>query len=268
MDITSLENSLRRIAAADIGGHSLYLVMASDLPRNLRLRDRRICGFTSPSLDMTFSGWLQSQNRWHGRGPAIYLNDIGIHESVRRLFVPSDYPGQVDEQIDLRITATALHELGHVLDADRLDFRPITKTRIEQHKEQVKRFVREPIPEQSSEDYDIGDLLYHGVAYIRSLCHVLHRAESKLKLPSISESQVFSHRIYSLSPLVLYRDSLSDELSFPGSFSELRKTKPPASFIELWKSDVRQWWLSREPSEETTRVTLLLLNQFNTKQTA
>jgi hypothetical protein len=80
--------------------------------------------------------------------------------------------------------------------------------------------------------------LGHETLFIRALCHVIHRLESRgLR---ICEGAAFSHKSYGLSSLAKYRASLGEELSRNSwrPIAEVMTDPLPAKTQQLWARDV------------------------------
>lgn len=259
---SGIERLLRRIAPGDIGGHPLYVLFESELPAKYR-PPSYVWGLHGPCLDLSLRGRLASEGRWRGRGPAVILNDLAIAKEASEL--AGDDADLVAELYNARMVATVTHEAGHMLERP-LDLLP-PPAEIEQEIQTTaeKALTRTAATTESEADApsDLPHWAGHDSLFIRSLVHAHARAERIVgRIPG---SLVFPHRRYQLSPLERYRHTLEREIaSFDGclSFCDLRTTRPPTAFVELWKSDLRCWWESTGDRTEALTAYVAALRPY------
>ena len=244
LSVLELETLVRRIATADLGGHPVYVLLASELEPAQR-PPGYTWGATGPVLDLSLKNWLVSQSRWSGRGPAIILND----EAIRRdaLELASGDESFASELYRDRMIATGLHELSHVLSRP-LDLK-IPPMEIESEiltsAEAALSSFGKVTEIEADEPTDLPPWTGgHDAMFVRVLVHVLDRAE-KITGQRIMTSLAFPSQRYELSLLEHYRRSLQKEItSFDRwlTFDDLRSCDPPKAFCELWRGDCWAWW--------------------------
>ncbi len=228
----------RQIAPRDLDGVPLYVVWSSELPGELRLDDI-VSACTSRQLDLSLQTWLQSVDRWSGRGPAIIVNDLSIEKEVGGVTGGDMEFGR--ELVDQRLVTYFIHELAHVLD-NGID--------LEEPCQEVVDFRELQLQWYCSEEPKLPPIPFerHDGRWIRALCHVSHRAEQLLGMRPCW-TLLLPSSLYQVSPGWCYFDAIVDELeTFDGSFAELLATRPPERFIELWRSDVSEWFKQQVPT--------------------
>lgn len=225
-----LELLCRAIAPSDIGTLPFYVVFASDLPTEMT---GTMTGFTSPFQDELCRPYIKS---WRGRGPCFVVDDGMATQSVRRMLPNCDHAACWQFACGT-MTATAMHEFAHILasgvwlielsDADGL--REALTRRVAAEKRQTAAGAPPAV--------DFDD---HGLAFIRSCCHIHWRAEQlgiRFPLPTICGGVQ-----YKLSCASRYAFALHGEPKrLAGwTFKEIIATEPPSMLAGLYESDVRR----------------------------
>jgi hypothetical protein len=227
----ALKSLLQSIAPLNFAPDDpLYIVFASELPEEFRPRSENF-GLTSKWLDLN----LQSHLDWRGRGPAIVLNDLAMRAEAHE--AAADDPKLVEQLIRQRLVAVALHEAAHVIDRPADYAQPVSKP--------VVRFARESVLAFCRGAPSIG-LPYpwygHEHAFIRTLLHLVHRAEQHVG-QRVPLSLCFSSDTYELSSPWAYHHALGNE---PQRFHQLslslvKDLPAPPPFVELFNSDVARY---------------------------
>lgn len=224
-----LQNMAREIAPADLEGLPFYVADLSDLPADQRPAD--LLGVTSPVHDVAHKPGLGE--RWAGRGPAVSIAAARLYAGALQ-----DAAGNESfacELVEGRAIAVCCHELAHVLEgpfdaslsADELFGVAVG--------DMMRRYAAGDVPPPRVPWQG------HDGQWLRMLAHVVYRTEALIghRLPGSWLSQ----HDYGLSPLHTYRRALVDEVEAMAgaSFAEIRTTRPPASFVRLWRGDVTAW---------------------------
>ncbi len=192
-------------------GEPLYVVFTSEL----RLEHRpTLHGFASAGVHSLVQECLPQ--RYRGPSPGVVISDGDLRRQD---------PATAATLFD----AAALHEVSHIAASG------ITRAVCQRfhggaHREQMMAAApSEPLL-----------WLHHGAAFLRALCHLAHRVQSRGHLVSLELA--FSHEAYGLSPAVQYRMACGDECSATSwlSLREALGRPSPAEFQELWTSDVRE----------------------------
>lgn len=244
MNAADIQSLCRSIAPADFGGHPCYVALSSELPAELRI-PQTMFGMTGRAYDLSLKAWLADCGRWQGRGFAFTIGDTAIAETAASMAGPDN--AFADLYARLQTLAIVCHELSHGLTVG-LEFNPAPDTA----SDYITDAYQSAIACWSPDAYDdaakesrppwrvTGD---HGAGFIRALCHVLYRAE-RLLGEQIPSALAFFHEGYGLSHLKRYRQSLLAETVAQQAtpFYQLSSIRPPQSFIDVWRDDVRRWF--------------------------
>lgn len=247
----SLERLFRRIAPADLGGHSVYVLLSSELDPAQR-PPAYAWGLTGAVLDLSLKNWLVSQSRWSGRGPAVILNDLTIRRDALELAGGDE--SFASELYRDRMVATGLHELAHVLSRPsdlKIPPMEIESEVLSSAEAALSNYGKVTEAEVDEAEAELPPWFGgHDAMFVRVLVHILSRVET-ITGQRIVTSLAFPGSRYELSLLEHYRRSLQKEISGFESwltFDDLRKCDPPKAFCELWRSDCWVWWKgTRDP---------------------
>ncbi len=191
----------------------VYVVLASEL--GIRPHGD-LAGFTSPSLHVLIREQLPDAYR--GALPGIVFVD--------------QWPGSDAATLAVGFDAIVTHELAHVVESD------LTSANCrEDGGGELRSLLSKPRTDWPAH---AGSIRWkgHDVRFIRALCHLVHRLESR-GLP-ISHESAFVHRAYGLSPLKRYRASLGDEPSRNSwrPLADVLAEPFPEKTQQLWARDV------------------------------
>ncbi len=191
----------------------VYVVLGSEL--GIRASGD-LAGFVSPSLHVLIREQLPDAYR--GVLPGIVFVD--------------EWPGMDAATLAAGFDAIVAHELAHVVESD------LTSANCrEDGGGELRSLLGKPHTEWPAH---AGLIRWrgHDVKFIRCLCHVVHRLESR-GLP-VSHEAAFVHRAYGLSPLAKYRASLADELTRNSwrPLADVLREPLPAKTQTLWARDV------------------------------
>lgn len=214
----------------------LYVVFGSDAPRDLCPGDA--FGFTGRRADLAYRDYLKSRNRWHGRGGLIFVDDRLLYRFTKHR------AGRRFIHWRREVTACALHELCHIGE------RPILASDLDEAEDAalptliVKSWcaTMAAIPRPEAAPIPFAG---HDAGFVRQVLHVAHRMKELLPL-QVFASDVFDGPQYALSPMWSYSRALADEPErLAGTpLPEIGAIQPPREFADLWKSDVRRWFLA------------------------
>jgi hypothetical protein len=161
-----------------------------------------------------------------GRRRAFCLND------------PTGDPGNVNDLV--AFDSLSIHEFCHILQEicqATIDNPPAPKTPAK-YTPDIRRMLSLCHDDETA-DNGIPEWYHHGADFIRLLIHASHRlAMADVELCDL---EMYSHSMYSLSPLAWYRHRLGNE---PAERVHLPMRQavagdPPPHFTELWKADQR-----------------------------
>lgn len=215
--------------APDLAGVPVYVINAQ--PPGCH-------GCTSSTTDAAYRDRIR---HWRGRGVGMVVNFRGIQKYTRetRPFQP-----RFLDHWRLLAADVFMHELSHILERPRLYDEAVEPPRVIRTKQAN---LLEHIAAMSAEPTSSpAVIVQHPLAFLRNALHVVHRA--KQFIPYATIGGVFCGADYGLSSGYSYRDALGSEPQNmeAASFAEIRETKPPAAFVELWRRDVTAW-LERIP---------------------
>lgn len=223
-----LERLCRAIAPGDIGTLPLYVVFASDLPSELT---GTMGGFTGPTVDQLCRPYIHS---WVGHGPCYVVDDRRATQCVRRILPECDDASRWRYACGA-MTATALHEFGHILQSGVRLYEP---TDIDGEREALMRRVAAEKRQMSTGKPLAIDYNEHGLSFIRICCHIHWRAEQlgiRFPLPTVCGGLR-----YRLSCATRYAFAIRDEPQrlADWTFQQIRKTPPPEMLAAIYARDL------------------------------
>jgi hypothetical protein len=188
--------------------------------------------------DATKKRELISAGLWCGPGPLIQL-DVESIENGRHSFT-------------LDTTGVLIHELGHILPAQRIEHDPEPTDELIAKEAKSQEYIDAlelRCIRKGLEPWLVGG--NHGLYFIRICLHLMHRAKA-LGVPHIVPVAGFQ---YGLSPGWEYRDALGDEPERCRSmtFTEIQEQPKPAAFAKLWNDDVNRWEEKQNEHRTTNR---------------
>jgi hypothetical protein len=239
--------ALCRTVAPDLAGGPLYVVLAADLPSELRWPDR-LEGLTTRHLDLILRPTLERLGRWRGRGPAMVLSPQAIAADLaelgrparRRCFAPTFF-------------GIVLHELAHILDAGLIGEPEPPASLVTFAALALKAELAGEIKPTNGPSATIP-WRRHEAPFIRLALHLAHRARACGVW--LQSADVFDAGEYGLSPTYHYTLALSDEPARLAGcpLADVRTTPSPAAFVELWQADVQRWKPQTAASEELSET--------------
>jgi len=231
-------------------------------------------GAAIPGLDLMFQDDIEASNKWYGRGPGILIDGPGNYQ---RCFHAAAEAGMNTNDADrfakLEILKTVIHESAHLLRDQNYPGEPVSpdiaacRAAIDGFDE---KFSQHPNSGQNAEI----PWNFHDAPYIRIAAHLVARCRARgltafpqlggtlsdarcraRGLTSISLGDLAAGENYSLSPGNLYYFYLQPELKYTAGksiYAACFQHTPPRDFIELWREDIKKWWVSipGQPSEE------------------
>src|SRR5262249_27927563 len=194
----------------------IYVLWASRLPDFRAFDDA--WGMTAVSLDLALKPHLGAS--WHGRGPAIVLNDGKMI---------ADLEGHHDE-LEATLDLTFVHELTHIA-ASGVEL-SMPDSELEKNFAEIQ--LSSPLPEFTAER---DTFVEHDERFVRAYLHVISRAyDAGVKVDPFIEFEQLR-----LSSAELYGQILRDEIRLLADQSVTRilnELEPPEEFVELYASDV------------------------------
>ena len=221
---------------------TIYVLFESEIPRDL------VCisavAYCGRHLDLIFRSLLESQNRWVGRGAALVVGD-------RTLWKHAKYATSYNVAAHWRrlLFHMAAHELSHIV------LRPITENEKSTSGgfESLAAFVSTKTwcaKDQAPAIADPVPWLGHDGPFLRTVQHVGFRMQQHVDfwLPL----QWVDSTIYALSSETAYQRALGDEPQRLAGLplSAVAEIQPPEAFVDLWRADLRKWFLDcKSPTE-------------------
>jgi hypothetical protein len=218
--------------APDLTDVPVYIV-------NARLRGFHGC--TSTTTDVTYMDRIAE---WRGRGVAMAIDfrEIQKYTQATRLYQP-----RFLDHWRLLAADVFMHELAHILERPQpCKLGPVAEPPRVIRAKQVN--LLEHVAAMSIEPTNSPAFIaQHPLAFLRMALHIVHRA--KPFIPYATIGGVFCGSGYGLSSGYAYREALGGEPErmTDATFAEIRGTKPPAAFVDLWRRDVAAW-LARIPN--------------------
>ncbi len=173
--------SLETIAAELIGRPVYVALQSQGVPENIG--GKHIGGCYGRRLDLSLKSWLQAEGRWHGRRPAIYIDDVR-----EELF-----------------GCVLIHELAHVADVGFSDSPFVFETTL-QAEATLWAETRDNPPVI---DRAVGYDTVHGPQFVRACCHLWHR--SRALGCFYSPTEIYNGKIYNVPEAWPAMDALGDE---------------------------------------------------------
>jgi hypothetical protein len=234
-----IERLMRRIVP-DLASVPAYVVFASDLPSAELLSDDAR-GMGGAGTDLALKSHLMGRNLWHGRGPAIIVNDTMLHVDA---FEIEEHGSEAEreEKFEVSLLAVSLHEMAHVLDRGFELDEPVNYVDVEAQRDlaEARMSLAAALWSGDLKPY-FPRFVAHEIDWIRSVLHLRDRATKAGW--TIPLNFVFCAYAYGLTNGHRYATALAPELAACDgqTFASIRATAPPEPFIELWRDDVRKW---------------------------
>jgi hypothetical protein len=233
---------IERVLRGLVPGQQIYVLFSTQVPE--RFRPKNVFGLTCKGLDVALHESLGK--RFTKRGRVIILDC-----AMCRSFAFAARP-LIREVLTTRrqLLQTAGHELAHiVIDLDlpgeeTPQFAAIAKFAME-------KFAAAPAPRPAEQPIPWTD---HNGRFFRVVLHIAHRMRSHVRDWLPYDGWIFPEA-YGLSRERQYAAALDHEPEELAHLPlrELSTIAPPAAFAELWRADIRGWWLSVEnPTDAQT----------------
>ena len=231
-----------------------YVCFGFELPREIR--PGHYFAYTRFGMGAVVRQYI---GRDRGPGPAVVVDERFLCEYAKAVargrFAP---PRLLAGQLFLGVVA---HEYGHVLQTGwrhelALEELPAYIVGAESMAEAQLAQPPAPLTERP------WPFAHHGAVFLRGVLHLHYRLRAAL---GIRFEPSFEADTYSMSSLWRYRSAIGDEpermVDVP--LQEIHGTLPPERFRELWKDDLRKWWLELSPPTEfQTTIMLRALEPF------
>jgi len=239
--------TLCRAVAPDLAGRPVYVVLAADLPAELRWPDR-LEGLTTRYLDLILRPTLEPLGRWRGRGPAMVVNPQAIAADLAELGRPARR-----RCFARTFLGDVLHELAHILDAGLIGG-PEPPASLVTFAALALKAELDGVTAPTNGPSATIPWRRHEAPFIRIVLHLAHRARACGAW--LFAEDLFDAVEYGLSPTRRYAAALGDE---PGrlagcAFANIQATPQPAAFAELWQADVPRWKSKTAATEELSRT--------------
>jgi len=218
--IYSLDLNIRRDQTwkmlTSILGERVYIAFASEL--GLKCHGR-LAGLTAVGLSALVRE--STPELYVGPLPAMAVVDDDLRSGKYK-----------PEAAAVVFDSIVLHEASHIVTSE-----VTTKICPEDDNEELRDLVQVPWRDWKSHS---GAVLWtgHDSKFIRALCHLHHRMESRGHW--VSMDLAFNHETYGLSPAEEYAEALGDECRSKDwlPLSEALGGPMPAKFQKLWQDDV------------------------------
>ncbi len=215
LDLNTRRDQTRKMLTS-ILGERIYITFASEL--GLKCHGR-LAGLTAVGLSALVRQSMPEQ--YVGPLPAIAVVDDDLRSGKYK-----------PDGAAMVFDAIVLHEASHIAtSAVTSEICPVDDS------ESLRDLVQVPWREWKSHS---GAILWtgHDSKFIRALCHLHHRMESRGHWVSLDLA--FSHTLYGLSSAEKYADSLDDECRSKDwlPLSEALSRPMPEKFVKLWQDDV------------------------------
>ncbi len=239
--------ALCRAVASDLAGGPVYVVLAADLPSDLRWPDR-LEGLTTRHLDLILRPTLERLGRWRGRGPAMVLSPQAIAADLAELGRPARR-----RCFARTFLGDALHELAHILDAGLMGG-PEPPAGLVTFAALALKAELHGVTAPTNGPGATIPWRRHEAPFIRLAVHLAHRARSCGAW--LFAEDVFDAVEYGLSPTYRYSLALGDEPARLAGcpLADVRATPPPAALVELWQADVQRWKVEQAASPELSET--------------
>lgn len=257
--MTSFREQLEKAARAILPERRVYVLFASQLPK--QYRPRGCFGLTGRGLDLVLRDTIGAT--WQGRGAVIVLDENQAQCYVRECqpFAPEAITARRE------LWKAAAHEVGHV--AGRL----VLPSEIEDDDPGFRDVVGGALFDFCANPPPIAVACLipwegHDGRFIRLLFHAAHRVRLAAS-EWIPYCGWFDPRQYGLTSREdQYQTALGDEPERLADvpLTEIASIPPPPTFVETWRSDVRAWFLALPtPSDSQSAALVAGLSLFNVK---
>jgi hypothetical protein len=215
LDLNKRRDQTRKMLD-NILGERVYVAFASELGLQCH---GRLAGLTAIGLSALIRESMPEQ--YTGPAPAMAVVDDDLRSGKYK-----------PDAAAVLFDAIILHEASHIVTSG-----VTTEICPEDDNEELRNLVQVPWRDWKSHS---GAVLWtgHDSKFIRALCHLHHRMESRGHWVSLDLA--FSHQTYGLSPAEEYAETLgmecqaSDWLPLKESLSR----PMPEKFVKLWQGDV------------------------------
>lgn len=244
----------RRVAAADLAGRPVYVVAKSEIFAGYE--GSSCYGCTGPLLDLAVRPALG--DRWEGRGGAMIIEDESIARDAAGFAAraaPHLRRRRMRAAFREVFAAVSLHELAHLLDGKLYADWPEARAPLAA----VSRVYAETfVPTKRKANSGPAATVpfhQHEWGFIRTVLHLVHRAGRCGA--RVHSADAFDGGCYGLSGVWSYSAALGDEPErMEGqTIAEIRQTRPPERFVNLWRSDYLRWLGA---TEQTPALSLAL----------
>lgn len=212
----------RRIAAADLADHPLYILPQSGITARMGWADGCF-GYTSGTLDLLLKEEIGEA--WQGRGPCIVVNDGLMLAEFGEESLAADINGIVP------------HELAHVLSREQLvtPWANPQPQHLSEHRQHVAKQVA------TDKGPPRVPWTGHELPFIRAFLHLAWRAEQIGQ--RILTAAFCAGPVCGLSSALTYQRSLGNE---PARLADLPvrdilKEPLPREFLHLFINDLGRW---------------------------
>ena len=224
-------------ALSELLGRTTYVVFSAELPMDTKLQH---CGaMTSKWLTKELQPFIGG--RWRGWGPSMIVNEQEIARYARELARGQPWRSARKMVIQEFVDACA-HEAAHLLQFGwhREPDPGKMPAWIERQSRETVAILR-AIPSVPLQELRVP-WRHHDAKFLRHYCHVSDRLQKTL---SIRSGLTFDTSVTGISPRWKYEVAIGDELQRLAHvpLGELGDIRPPEPFVELWRADVRKWWL-------------------------
>ncbi len=232
-----MKDTARQLADLLLPEHQPYVVFASDCPP-AAITMPNAWGATGHTADLLIHNWLADRGEWRGRAPAIFVNDLGVHEHCAK-----ESRGNAGQtlQWELQIASAVIcHEVAHVAEKS-VDLSEPTPSRHE-FAEAIAAYSFAVAESKARPPFD-----GHGWKWIRLAIHAAHRAHSHgFNFPI---HFLWSGEDYATAAPEQFRFVLAQEPSNLDreSLFEINSFRPPRAFCDLWRECVNRW-LDQQPN--------------------
>lgn len=210
----------------------LYVVFSAQTAASLARADEYVA-LTARNMDCRLREFIPD---WHGRGPAILLNDRRIREDAPK--PGPDWP----DPLRWEFGRAALHEGAHILEfgppyyggSDGGD-KPYPPDLLDKMADFLSR------PWDDVKPAKVPPWHQHQAPWLRLVCHLAYRARRLLDLYVSVAAVVGDYRFYGMGHPGRYAQALGDEPErcMGRPFHEIMRQAPPEEFTAVWLSDTQ-----------------------------
>ncbi len=243
----SLRTEIERACREILPARPIYVAFESEAPADLICPDA--LAYCARHLDVALRDTIG--DRWEGHGPAILINDRAAWRYVKQ----SGRMGRAFFHWRFEIVATLIHELAHIA------LRPNLPTELDNDPDRAVRMtqvlrsvVAEPDTPAISKPCPWAG---HDGQFVRVAQHIGHRLRAALDFWQSTDCLHLD--AYGLSAEWRYQSALGNEPERLAGvpLTELATIAPPEKFIDLWRSDVRAWWLALQSPSDLQSVAMM-----------